>query len=206
MNYLIVSPARCGSSWLQNTIVSTLNINYVKDFNWENYPDFTAEQIINQKSPWCGKLFTDEIHLYNKPIDWWASHATLVFLYRKDILDHFLSFVFARHSKIFNIDNGHTPVYNKVTILDDDYLFYESIWNSFVSFDLPDTVDILTYENMKADVKSLLNTTPAEISMKKLLTFDEKIQLLNTDINVVKRKLEDITGIENIRDFKWGHF
>jgi len=206
MNYLIMSPARCGSSWLQTTILETLKLNYVADFNPENYPNWTAEQLASQTTPWCGKLFTDEIEIYKKPVEWWQEHAHVVFIYRQDILDHFLSFIFARTSKVFNIiDNEQQPVYSSITILEEDYQFYKNIWDKFTKFTLPEDVKTLTYENMKSDIHQILDN-PAEVTMKKLLTFEQKVELLNTNINVIIDRLQEITGIENIREYKWQRY
>ena len=66
-NYIIISPARCGTSWVQDTIQRTLNYTGLPDLILE-YIDF-PELILDATSPWIAKLFTDECYKFSVPME-----------------------------------------------------------------------------------------------------------------------------------------
>lgn len=199
-NILIVSPARCGSSWVQTTLQRSLNLKYVNDFNNDNYKNYSAEDIVSQSTPWIGKLFTDEIEIYQKDLSWWEQYADIIYLYRQDLLDHFLSFAFATSSRVFNSESDvkHDPI----QITSEDYDLYANIWKKFTKI-VPTNTTIFTYETMQSDVHNYLHTTPADVDMRKLLTYEQKCALLNTPVHEIEQQLINITGIQDLRNYTW---
>lgn len=127
-NIVLVNPARCGSSWLTTAFEQTLNYN---NFNAatandikENWVRFNGKsvnvykwsleekiELINNSTPYIVKVFTDnmvDLTLFK--------NADYVWLYRKDIVEHYLSFYYAIKSGVFNIgqyDNYNQPIFEE---------------------------------------------------------------------------------------------
>ena len=196
-NYIIISPARCGTSWVQDTIQRTLNYTGLPDLILENI-DF-PELILDATSPWIAKLFTDEYYKFSVPMEWWCKFATPIFMYRSNILDHFLSFIFATKTSIYN--STSEQIYPSIKITDKDFVFYKNIWDNFIKIK-PYGI-ILKYETMQNDICQILPNEYDASNFIKLIEYDKKLNLLTSSIKDIKSNLKSITGLKNLENFIW---
>ena len=196
-NYIIISPARCGTSWVQETIQRTLGYTSLPDLILENI-DF-PKSIINAQSPWVAKLFTDEYCKFNVPINWWFQFGNPIYMYRSNIVDHFLSFAFATKTTIFN---SQTKLkYNNIMITNEDFKLYENIWKNFIKIK-PQGI-ILKYETMFSDICQLVPENYNRSTFTKLLKYSEKIKLINLPIKNIEYELKLITKVKDLYNFIW---
>ena len=73
-------------------------------------------------------------------------------MYRSNILDHFLSFIFATKTSIYN--STSEQIYPSIKITDKDFVFYKNIWDNFIKIK-PYGI-ILKYETMQNDICQIL--------------------------------------------------
>ena len=115
-NYVIVSPARCGSTWLICGLEYKYKLNNFNECfsieesqiridgetsNLKNYNQAEKILIIKTHTPYIVKVFTDSIIDLNLLSD---KDTLFIWLYRKNLAEHVLSFYFAMKTKIFNIE------------------------------------------------------------------------------------------------------
>lgn len=110
-NIVVVTPARCGSSWLVSNIAHKLGHNSfplaLSEADSKN-KHLTLEQRIEKlltKQPYVTKVFCNgpDIDLHRL-----KENTEFVWLQRNNKLEHFLSLTFAMDTKVFNIHEGET--------------------------------------------------------------------------------------------------
>lgn len=109
-NIVVVTPARSGSSWLMNCLEKVAGYpKYLPLFEGTIHPDW--EQSIEEKvrltldfQPYILKLLTDDM----VPLEHFKENTEFVWLDRKNIPEHFLSYVLALTTRTFNIHQGET--------------------------------------------------------------------------------------------------
>lgn len=122
-NKVIITPARCGSSWLTNAFEQTYNYN---NFNAamssslaENIVRINGEsrdvskltqqekiKLVNKSEPYVVKIFTDEM----ADLDLFKN-AEYIWLYRKNRQEHYLSYYFSLKTNIYNLDKEEKQSY-----------------------------------------------------------------------------------------------
>lgn len=112
-NIVIVTPARSGSSWLVNAFENIYNYNAMPLFLSEG-DDYNHElnlvsriEILRSKKPFVTKVFTDQMIDLTMLQD---NKTEFVWLYRKNIIEHFLSNVIAWKTKVYNIHKHETYI------------------------------------------------------------------------------------------------
>lgn len=123
-NIIIVTTGRSGSSWLENCFVHELKYNAIRISDSElneddrlKLKDLDLNQRIDflsaQPSPWVCKIIIDDWdHLPLNTIKS-KTNAQLVWVWRRDLIDLFLSYAMGLMTHVFNTSdiNGdyHTP-------------------------------------------------------------------------------------------------
>ena len=110
-NIVVVTPARCGSSWLVTNIAQKLGHNSFplalseSDIEHKHLTYEQRIQILLTKQPYVTKVFCDgpDIDLHRL-----QENTEFVWLARKNKLEHFLSMTFAIDTGVFNIHEGET--------------------------------------------------------------------------------------------------
>mgnify|MGYP001197621403 CR=1 FL=1 len=114
-NYVIVNPARCGSTWLVCGLEHKYKLNNFNDcfgkgtgdvriagekINLKNYTESEKLFIVTRNTPYIVKIFTDSMM---DLVHFEDNNTRFIWLYRKSLAEHFLSFYFARKTEIFNL-------------------------------------------------------------------------------------------------------
>lgn len=128
-NIVIVTPARSGSSWLVSSFgrenyneqpLSLSETNNDKKLSLQQRID-----ILNSNKPFVTKVFTDEMIDLELLKD---NDVEFIWLYRRNLVEHFLSNVLAWRTQVFNL-HQHEWYWPPTTlnITDDDLNIYENI-------------------------------------------------------------------------------
>ena len=109
-NYIIITPARCGSSWLSSGLEKMYKLNYLDYTNntvrlktsTDNLDALDNEEKIvyfKKQLPFLIKLYVDDMP--KSCITYGCTDTQFIWIYRKNLAEHFLSFYFAQKSGVW---------------------------------------------------------------------------------------------------------
>jgi len=122
-NIVIITPARCGSSWLTTAFEQHLGYNNFNAVLSSSVAEqeiriagkkilvsgkSTEEkiQLLEQHQPFVVKVFTDEMI----DLELLPDNTEYIWLYRKNLAEHCLSFWRAKETGVYNLDRKHGDV------------------------------------------------------------------------------------------------
>jgi len=201
-NIFIISPARCGSSWVAGALE---NAGYHNLFEFFNYDGDSLSYKLNRDgtSPYVAKVFTDELAKYPDQLNFNYYGQTWL-MYRRNLVEHFLSFAVAMRTKQYNLSSNDTTEFVEITLNEVDYSYYNMILTQFVNYIADKSFDqIIAYEDMHQDVPALIGDKFKAPDIVKVSTQSQKMSMLtnNIDINRLEQIARDL-NIASLDNFK----
>lgn len=199
-NVVVVSPARCGSSWLMDYL-SNIGYNNQQEFFRENCnlsKKYMYAQYQKLQSPFCLKLFTDEITDYSVDLNKFTN-SSLWLLYRSNIIEHFVSTVVAKYTKQWNRTAGQHVVNASITLTNADYGRYAYMHRRFVNIaKYGGWNNVITYEDLFSYIPDYFGQ-PNNSAVVKVSTIDDKLNMFTAPIDY--DRLKTITNCDDLYNF-----
>ena len=202
---VVVSPARCGSTWA---------MDFFEKHEYKNYKEFFRDKcnldkellyntVKTLQQPYCWKIFTDEIEYFDIDVNKLSTN-TRWFVYRSNIVEHFISFQVAMHTKQFNRNVNHAVKITdeKIVLVETDYEDYKFMFDSMCSvYKKYDWDGVFEYETLFQELPDLVELIDLS-DLVKVSSLEHKLQMFTNTKDTIARKLAESLQIDNVYDYK----